>query len=280
MTERVRTECRRLAGVLGGVDVLRADVRDLRFDPHFHEDYTFGLVTRGANRFRYGHRRLIAPAGTLCLAVPGEIHTGEADAEGWTYWTIHVSPVALADLSARCGWGGGAPDFPSGVVEDAEAASLFARLFATDADAPLLAVEVRVVEALSRMISVHAARRRPADERPGSSAGIARELLFDRWNENPTLADLEAATGVGARRLIGDFKAAFGLPPHAWLTRLRACRARAMILSGMPIAHAAVEAGFADQSHLTRTFRRFLGHTPGALVSGCRIPPFPADRRR
>jgi len=268
MIERGRTECRRLTAVLGGVDVMRADVRDLRFDPHFHEDYTFGLVTRGANRFRYGRRRLTAPAGTLCLACPGEIHTGEADAEGWTYWTVHVGSAALAELTVPDGGGGEAPDFPSGVVEDAEAASLFARFFETDPDDPPLAAQVGAVEALSRMIAVHAARRRSRGETVGSSARIARELLFDRWDENPTLADLEAATGIGARRLIGDFKAAFGLPPHAWLTRLRVCRARAMILAGVPIARAAAEAGFADQPHLTRMFRRFLGHTPGALTTG------------
>lgn len=245
---------------------MRADVRDFRFDPHFHEDYTFGLVTRGANRFRHRRRRLIAPAGTVCLAGPGEVHTGEADDEGWTYWTIHVAPSVLADLVFQLGGRGGAPDFPSGVVADEGAARLFARLFASDPDDPRLAVEVRVVEALSRMITAHAARRPPIDDRVGASARVARELLLDRWAENVTLADLEVATGTPAKRLIGDFKAAFDLPPHAWLTRLRVCRARAMILSGVPLARAAVEVGFADQPHMTRVFRRFLGYTPGTLI--------------
>nr|WP_310206490.1 helix-turn-helix domain-containing protein [Paenarthrobacter nitroguajacolicus] len=44
-------------------------------------------------------------------------------------------------------------------------------------------------------------------------------------------------------------------------------RARRLLLDGRPAAEAAVEAGFHDQSHLTRHFRRVLGTTPGAFAA-------------
>jgi AraC-like DNA-binding protein len=40
-------------------------------------------------------------------------------------------------------------------------------------------------------------------------------------------------------------------------------RARRLIASGMPLAAAAAEAGFADQSHLSRRFKRTYVLTPG-----------------
>lgn len=261
--------CRRLADVLGGVDVSRADVRDLSFDPHFHEDYTFGLVTRGANRFRRLGRREVAPAGAICLAGPGEIHTGEADREGWSYWTVHVRPSALAEIARDLDRRFAPPDFPSGVVADPVAARLLSGFFVGgDPDDPPLARQVRAVAAMSRLIVVHATERSPSPQGFGSAVRLARETLLDRWSEKVTLAELESVTGIGAARLIREFKAAFGLPPHAWLTRLRVCRARAALLSGSSPAHAAADAGFADQAHMTRLFRRFLGYTPGALTNG------------
>jgi AraC-like DNA-binding protein len=43
----------------------------------------------------------------------------------------------------------------------------------------------------------------------------------------------------------------------------RVRRAKALLRAGRTPAEAAAEAGFSDQSHLTRHFKRLLGFTPG-----------------
>ena len=55
-----------------------------------------------------------------------------------------------------------------------------------------------------------------------------------------------------------------GLAPHEYQVQLRVNRARALLESGESAAQAALDSGFADQSHLNRHFRRILGLTPGA----------------
>lgn len=61
------------------------------------------------------------------------------------------------------------------------------------------------------------------------------------------------------------FKISTGLAPHQWLLRARISRAEQLLLeTDLPIAQIAVEAGFADQSHLTRTFARVTGQSPRA----------------
>ncbi|MNT86708.1 Virulence regulon transcriptional activator VirF [compost metagenome] len=67
--------------------------------------------------------------------------------------------------------------------------------------------------------------------------------------------------------MLRGFAAAFGLPPHAWLQQCRLSRARRLIAQGRALADAAAGAGFADQSHMTRAFVRFLGFTPGAYAA-------------
>jgi AraC-like DNA-binding protein len=47
------------------------------------------------------------------------------------------------------------------------------------------------------------------------------------------------------------------------MTSRRIDLARGLLLDGMPPSLAAAEAGFYDQSHLTRHFRHVLGTSPG-----------------
>jgi AraC-like DNA-binding protein len=54
-----------------------------------------------------------------------------------------------------------------------------------------------------------------------------------------------------------------GITPHAYLVQRRVRLARGLLAAGRTPAQAAAEAGFADQSHLTRAFLRQLGVTPG-----------------
>lgn len=259
----------RAAGLFGGIDVLRADYRRRSFAPHFHDDFTVGVVTRGTNRFRYGRTRLAAPAGSVCLAAPGEIHTGEADETGWSYWTAQIPASALADLAAGLGRSSGAvPGFASGVVEDAAVAARLTAFFtAFAAEGAALRAEVLGTEALGALIARHAVGGRPAAEGRGD-AGLARRVravLADRAPEPVTLADLEDATGAGRFRLLRAFRAAYGLPPHAFQVQMRLARARDLLRAGMPVAEAAAAAGFADQAHMTRLFQRCYGLPPGRL---------------
>jgi AraC-like DNA-binding protein len=49
-----------------------------------------------------------------------------------------------------------------------------------------------------------------------------------------------------------------------YLNQLRVRQARRLLDRGVPPAQAAAEAGFADQAHLTRHFKRTMGVPPGA----------------
>jgi len=90
------------------------------------------------------------------------------------------------------------------------------------------------------------------------------ERLADVSGEDPSLAELAALVGLGPFQLLRRFQKVYGAPPHAWRLACRAEQARQWIRAGMPLAEAAAQAGFADQSHLTRVFSRQFGFTPGA----------------
>jgi AraC-like DNA-binding protein len=64
-----------------------------------------------------------------------------------------------------------------------------------------------------------------------------------------------------------------GVPPYAWLAQYRVARARALLDRGHRPAQAAALAGFADQAHLTRWFRRVVGVTPGTYCNSVQDRP-------
>ena len=98
----------------------------------------------------------------------------------------------------------------------------------------------------------------------------ARERLADDDLPPPSLGALAARAGVSRYRFLRAFAAAYGLPPHAWAAQHRLARAERLLAQGHAPAEAALAAGFADQSHLTRALRRFRGYTPGQLAAMAR----------
>lgn len=70
------------------------------------------------------------------------------------------------------------------------------------------------------------------------------------------MADLAAVACLSRFELTRRRHAETGLTPHAYEVNLRISRARALVAEGVMPAAVAAECGFADQPHLTRTFKR------------------------
>ena len=100
------------------------------------------------------------------------------------------------------------------------------------------------------------------------------------------MATLETLSGLDRWTLARQFRARFGTSPARFRTMRQLDRVRGLIEGGASLADAALAAGFADQSHMTRHFKRAYGMTPGrwaaAIGRGRRRshlpwPPTPAE---
>ena len=125
--------------------------------------------------------------------------------------------------------------------------------------------EEKICIALQRLVRRNATPTGPARRITGADARVAkvRELLDDRTAENVGLDELAAAAGVSRFHLIRVFRRRYGMTPFAYQRNRRIEKARAVLRTGKSIADAAAAAGFADQSHLGRSFRAVMGSTPG-----------------
>ena len=111
----------------------------------------------------------------------------------------------------------------------------------------------------------------PATRRT-ASVGVAgvREYLCANPVAPITLDQLARMAGLSKYHFLRVFARSFGQSPHALQMRLRLELARRYIDEGRPLTFVAYDAGFADQSHMTRRFKRCFGATPGAYRHRCR----------
>ena len=105
----------------------------------------------------------------------------------------------------------------------------------------------------------------PGERRPPRWLLQVRDLLHEDFDQPLRLEDLARAGGVERTRLLRAFRAHLHTSPGAYLRRVRVERAAVLLRTTEdPIAEIAAATGFADQSHLTRLFKRVMGMTPAA----------------
>jgi AraC family transcriptional regulator len=104
-------------------------------------------------------------------------------------------------------------------------------------------------------------RKLPADA--PSWLRRARELLNDQWNSNMSIEEIALTVGVHPSHLNRVFRAYMQQTPGEYLRAIRMDRAtREVLTTDLPMKAIAAHAGFADQAHFTREFKRHHAMSP------------------
>jgi len=249
--------------------LLKARFRQHRYEMHTHPTYVVALVTEGCERVRIGSRSVLAPAGSVLVVNPEEWHDGEAgSAEGWAYRTFYLSPDLFAGIANELGQDR-APLFPRAALDDPVLARALAIAHRDSVSEEATRAETSMLVALRRLMARHGSWNGRAE--PAEGAGSRRRLslyeqvIEDNLGEDLDLRRLADAADVTRFQVVRDFRKAVGLTPAAFIRDRRVRRASRLIEQGSDLADAALAAGFADQSHLTRNYRAARGITPGVF---------------
>lgn len=250
---------------LGGLRLMRAHFPRHAFTRHGHETFALGVVQAGAEEIRFQDGIERVGAGAVVFINPEVIHTGVALTGGWRYRVLYPSAAVMAELGASRG----TPSFPDRVSYDRRAARLIVEAHAAAETEDVLTAESLLSLALAWLLRTHGTSSAAAEPRVQEASVVrARELLHERLVRPPSLEELASETGTRPFTLLRSFRAAYGLPPHAFLTQLRVRNAQRLLERGLPPAEVATSVGFFDQAHLTRHFRRIIGVPPAAYQRG------------
>lgn len=251
----------RLRSAVPGIEIFSLS-SDHWFPRHAHDQFGLGLLHAGAQRSWSGVGPVEAVAGDVITVNPGEMHDGGPLQGQVRCWRMLYFEPMLVNEALRDDMRGSV-ELVRPVLRDAPLASRFARLFAglTGPDTDGIAVDENLVLTLAHLVARHGSRPL-ATGRPPPPVALALRRIDDAPERPVTLAELAGLAGVSRFQLLRGFARAVGITPHAYLLQQRVRLARRLLAAGRRPAEAAVEAGFADQSHLTRAFGRQFGLTP------------------
>ncbi|RNE93426.1 helix-turn-helix domain-containing protein [Marichromatium sp. AB32] len=279
--ERVRFH---VSDALGGLEWLSARYVHQRFSRHAHAGYSIALIERGTQGFFNAGANHLAPTDSLILVNADTIHTGQAASSGgWAYRALYPTPEQFEQVWRVLGQPGRrAPWFRSPVVHDPALAHRLRTLFTLlDRPASRLARDTALHDTLARLMRDHAGMHAAPGE-PGANPRLAlvRDRLEQAAEEEIPLAALARLAGCSPAHLVRAFHRRYGLPPHAYQVQARLRRAAALLRQGATIGAAACAAGFHDQSHLHRHFKRARGITPGQYLAQYRARTYKTPRPR
>jgi PAS domain S-box-containing protein len=104
-----------------------------------------------------------------------------------------------------------------------------------------------------------------AEDLPGQSHRLTPALqhVLAHYADPLPMRDVASKAHLSLSQFQREFRRLFGIPPGEYLTRVRLLMARRLLeRTQRPIATIAMETGFYDQSHFTRTFRSATGLSP------------------
>lgn len=233
----------------------------LSIGSHPHDEALCCLVLEGAMTERWGRHQVECEAGRMTFLPPDVPHGQEYHAEDSRCFLVQVGAPWI-DRMREMGVKG--PDGPVDLSKSRAnwMASHLYQEFRSDDAAAALAIEGLTLTMLGEI-----ARTAVQQERTAKPAWLLRavDILHASVQEPVSMAEIAAEVNIHPTHLAQTFREQYGCTMGEYLRRLRVEAARAELTSTRKsLAAIALDAGFSDQAHFTRVFKRLTGETPGA----------------
>jgi AraC family transcriptional regulator len=233
------------------------------YPPHFktprhsHKQALFCFVVDGCYTETYGVKTRECRPSSFLFHPADELHAEYFHDSGGRSFIIELESHWLKRVVEQLRIVNGPSDFSGGALE-LLARRVYREFFQTD-DASAVVIEGLMLEIMGE--SARSAAE--TGSRPPRWLLQAREIVRERFSEHLTLSDLAASVGVHPVHLAQTFHRHYCCTVGEFLRKLRieyACRQ--LVASEASIVEIALAAGFCDQSHFTRTFKRCTGLAP------------------
>lgn len=251
---------------LGHTEFMHAQLKKHRFPTHFHDTFVIELVLAGEDWCSDSNQ--LASHGHVYVHFPGAPHTGGTHgAKPLVYRAIYPSVSLFCELTGVGEW-----EIPKGtslISKDSRLVNLAHGLFQAFDDGRRRSQRrdlKHLFESILHLCSgLTPSETSVCEKNIDAKMRAARAFLSQNYFRDVSIVELCDQCDLSQFHLIRSFKKQFGITPRQFLISRRVAQARQLIVSGSSITAAAYQTGFADHSHLTRSFKRITNYCPRQL---------------
>lgn len=263
--KRTRTSGLRFGSEAKGLQLAEASFTHEAFAAHRHDTYALGITVRGVQSFRYRREQQYCLPGQCHILHPDEVHDGKAATDiGFAYRIAYIDPCLI-----QIALGGQMLPFARAPVVGIShlPKEIINRLMNIDEELDELSRSefiVAVADFLGEACKKETSCKTSA--LPFAQLSRVRDLIAAEPTKQIKMIELEQVSGLDRWTIARKFRALFGTSPRRFRTMRQLDTVRGLLENGMSLSIAAVEAGFADQSHMSRHFKSAFGFTPAAWI--------------
>jgi AraC family transcriptional regulator len=235
----------------------------LRLPLHSHKRAHFCLLLHGTYEETCGRRSLVRRPGSLAFVAGGVTHSNLIHRSGIRFFALEMTRPWLERVNGHTSFEQSSTQYESGPLPWL-AMRLYGEFRSGDNLAPL-AIEGLALELLAGFGRQSA---RISENGSGNWLKKAKDLLHQRFHQPLTLVDVADFVDVHPVSLARAFRRAYHCTVGEYVRKLRiesACQK--LLTSDAPMVEIAFSAGFSEQSHFCRTFKRLTGLTPSEYRS-------------
>ncbi len=232
------------------------------FEKHYHDTYTIGITYDGLLKLNKANNTANYLKHSCRVNNPGEIHYGVS--KEWSHINFYPKVELLSKIYEEIFFEKRVPLFKEHIINDR---ILFLKLhnffLSIYQDKDELQTESLLIEALSYLILNYTSYTKGKIEFCGDKKMIKNSIEYIKNNidKNITLDELSAVSNLSKYHFLRIFKKELGITPHHFIINEKINYANFLIQKGISLSEASFSAGFSDQSHFTRNFKKFYGQT-------------------
>jgi len=240
---------------------------NLVYGAHVHDLMEIIWVRSGSTDLMFRDRSYRMRPGDAVVIAPDEVHGGgSCDSSGFSFSTLHV-PRKVLELLFGYNY---LYEYmtPVRLIDGCFAETLHRELIGGLPNTLSLAEQLAcLADVLKRLFQAKRSHAYPIVQSTACHPAVkrAKSIINESYTEPIDFCRLATEVKLHQRYLISMFKTVTGIPPHQYQIALRVDLARRLLESDLSLSNVASSAGFADQSHLNRHFKRTYSLTPGVF---------------
>ncbi len=235
-----------------------------KFPNHFHEYYVIGFIEKGQRYLLCKNQEYLINEGDLLIFNPHDTHSCEQlNEKALDYRCLNISTDTMRDINYEITGNKVLPQFSRQVIQQSDLIPSLKELhnLIMQQDTNLHKEELFYF-LLGQLIEEYGSNIMLENEKAVDEIQKVCAFIEENYAQNISLHDLSVIAKWDKYYLLRAFTRQKGISPYAYLEAIRIGKAKKLLEHGVLPVEVALQTGFADQSHFSNFFKKFIGLTP------------------